>query len=456
MVGFGFMDNIVMIEAGDLIDNSLGVTFGLSTLTAAGFGQVFSDTAGVLFGGVVERTVAVFGLPAAALTAAQRELPRVKWVGTASAVVGVICGCLLGMCTLLFKDVDKADRLKRQKELNTLFTAVLEQGHHLLNAERCTLFIVDERDERYVYSKVKSGDEPSLEDLKRTFALYDATDSGTVGAQELVNALQHLGIEFRIAEIEGMIDQVHEQRASIRLEVEQRLERFKRSTPSVGLGQGKGGRGHINTSAPLVERAEEGEIGERPVPDAGDTPAAGAEKEHSLSRRAASRQPYGSSQRTLTEKVQALRPKQQKRLSRQSTRDRALDKTLSFDEFAFMMKEQILKKELRIKLRDGGTKHWVVKNAAVLNVTDVRNHPLCNGHTYKYKYKTQPHTMLLGPILHNGRVVGLIETYNKKPEAGEREMGAKPHFTREDEKLLQMMCHHASIFIGQARGDGDD
>ena len=35
MVGFGFMDNIIMIQAGDLIDSTLGVTLGITTLTAA-------------------------------------------------------------------------------------------------------------------------------------------------------------------------------------------------------------------------------------------------------------------------------------------------------------------------------------------------------------------------------------------------------------------------------------
>lgn len=40
MVGFGFMDNIIMIQVGDLIDSSLGVTFGLATITAAAMGQV--------------------------------------------------------------------------------------------------------------------------------------------------------------------------------------------------------------------------------------------------------------------------------------------------------------------------------------------------------------------------------------------------------------------------------
>ena len=35
-----------MIQAGDLIDNTIGVTLGLSTLTAAAYGQVVSDTTG--------------------------------------------------------------------------------------------------------------------------------------------------------------------------------------------------------------------------------------------------------------------------------------------------------------------------------------------------------------------------------------------------------------------------
>jgi hypothetical protein len=57
MVGFGIMDNFIMIQAGDAIDNTFGATLGIATLTAAAFGQVFSDVSGVLFGGVVERGV---------------------------------------------------------------------------------------------------------------------------------------------------------------------------------------------------------------------------------------------------------------------------------------------------------------------------------------------------------------------------------------------------------------
>jgi hypothetical protein len=44
MIGFGFMDNFVMIQAGHYIDSTLGVTLGLATLTAAAAGTLFAST----------------------------------------------------------------------------------------------------------------------------------------------------------------------------------------------------------------------------------------------------------------------------------------------------------------------------------------------------------------------------------------------------------------------------
>ena len=43
MIGFGFMDNFIMIQAGGYIDSTLGVKFGLATMTAAAMGQIVSD-----------------------------------------------------------------------------------------------------------------------------------------------------------------------------------------------------------------------------------------------------------------------------------------------------------------------------------------------------------------------------------------------------------------------------
>ena len=44
MVGFGFMDNFIMLLAGDFIDASLGFKLGLTTLCAAGLKATYSPT----------------------------------------------------------------------------------------------------------------------------------------------------------------------------------------------------------------------------------------------------------------------------------------------------------------------------------------------------------------------------------------------------------------------------
>eukprot|EP00466_Bigelowiella_natans_P007209 jgi/Bigna1/137978/aug1.42_g12686 len=141
MIGFGFMDNLVMIQAGDIIDNSIGVTFGLTTLTAAAFGQVCSDVSGVCFGGVIEQFAAkvasgTMGLPQSTLTKQQLSTKRMKIFSTLCAAVGVVIGCFLGMVSLLFMDLDKAERQKKAKRLGgRVFDRYDDDHSNTLNAE---------------------------------------------------------------------------------------------------------------------------------------------------------------------------------------------------------------------------------------------------------------------------------------------------------------------------------
>ena len=114
MIGFGFTDQTVMLQAGNLIDCTIGVTFGLSTLTAAAFGQICSDASGVLFGGTLERLAERAGLPRAGLTSAQRSLPVVKRFRLAGGLAGVLLGCCLGLLNLLFIDTNRSASLKLQ------------------------------------------------------------------------------------------------------------------------------------------------------------------------------------------------------------------------------------------------------------------------------------------------------------------------------------------------------
>ena len=108
-VGFGIADNGIMILAGDYIDGTLGVKFGLSTMAAAGIGNLISDVVGVSMGEVIESFCATrLGLRAPALTEAQLDLRVVRTLKAGSCMLGVAIGCVIGMAPLLWMDNKKA------------------------------------------------------------------------------------------------------------------------------------------------------------------------------------------------------------------------------------------------------------------------------------------------------------------------------------------------------------
>lgn len=181
MVGFGFMDNLVMITAGEAIDQTFGVALGISTMMAAGFGQCFSDVAGNLSGGMVDAACTRLKLPHHGLTEGQLDLRISRIYSTLGACVGVVTGCLLGMSCLIFMDTDAADRARRAKELESIFHHVMTEGGTIFEAERASLFMLDgEKGE--LWSQVATGTKGIIK-VK--------ADAGIVGAcvksGELVN-----------------------------------------------------------------------------------------------------------------------------------------------------------------------------------------------------------------------------------------------------------------------------
>ncbi|CAL1279616.1 unnamed protein product [Larinioides sclopetarius] len=108
-IGFGFLDNLIMIIAGDYIDATIGVTLGISTMAAAGLGNTLSDVAGIGSAWYVERIALMIGLKAPNLTPAQTALSRSRWCINLGRALGVIIGCLLGMFPLLFRKEREAE-----------------------------------------------------------------------------------------------------------------------------------------------------------------------------------------------------------------------------------------------------------------------------------------------------------------------------------------------------------
>ena len=128
-VAFGFVDNTVLIHAGDAIDASVGVTFGLSSLAAAAMGQIASDTSGVLFWSTIENAALRLGFAAPRLTPEQNVLRVTRLASTAGKVLGVITGCSLGLVNLLFVDTLAVEKAKEEKEYTAIFRAIMHRGH---------------------------------------------------------------------------------------------------------------------------------------------------------------------------------------------------------------------------------------------------------------------------------------------------------------------------------------
>jgi len=103
-IGFGFVDNFIMLVAGDMIDISLGRTFGISTLAAAGLGNLISDVAGLGVGGYIESASKFLGLKDPKLTIQQIQTRKVRLVQFLATSVGISIGCLLGMAPLMYME----------------------------------------------------------------------------------------------------------------------------------------------------------------------------------------------------------------------------------------------------------------------------------------------------------------------------------------------------------------
>ncbi|XP_022234845.1 transmembrane protein 65 isoform X3 [Drosophila obscura] len=106
-VAFGFLDNFIMIEAGEYIEVYMGHFITLSTMAAAGLGNTISDIMGITMATYVEHGCQILGLKQPQMAPAQFELKSSKRASSVGRIVGITVGCLLGMCPLWFMDENK-------------------------------------------------------------------------------------------------------------------------------------------------------------------------------------------------------------------------------------------------------------------------------------------------------------------------------------------------------------
>ncbi|XP_035528775.1 transmembrane protein 65-like [Morone saxatilis] len=117
-VGFGFLDNCIMIVAGTQIELSIGVILGISTMAAAALGNLVSDLAGLGLAGYVEALASRLGMQIPDLSPKQADMWQTRVSCHSGKAIGVGIGCILGMFPLLFfkDDDEKKEGKKGAKE----------------------------------------------------------------------------------------------------------------------------------------------------------------------------------------------------------------------------------------------------------------------------------------------------------------------------------------------------
>jgi len=117
-IGFGMVDNGLMVVFGDVLDGTLGCMFGASMLASAALGNAISNVFGMLLHGSITKGADKIGLPDPHLTLAQRKFPEVHYWSTAGSTIGVFTGCLLGMTPLLFMDQTKKEEERSHSKVH--------------------------------------------------------------------------------------------------------------------------------------------------------------------------------------------------------------------------------------------------------------------------------------------------------------------------------------------------
>uniref|UniRef100_A0A672KXL3 Transmembrane protein 65-like n=2 Tax=Sinocyclocheilus grahami TaxID=75366 RepID=A0A672KXL3_SINGR len=112
-IGFGFLDNAIMIAAGTQIELSIGLTLGISTMAAAALGNLVSDLAGLGLAGYVEALAVRFGMQIPDLTPKQVDMWQTRVTSHMGKAIGITIGCILGMFPLLFLSDDDEEKKKK-------------------------------------------------------------------------------------------------------------------------------------------------------------------------------------------------------------------------------------------------------------------------------------------------------------------------------------------------------
>ncbi|KAF4039336.1 Transmembrane protein 65 [Phytophthora infestans] len=105
-MGFGLIDNLILLVAGDAIETHFHSSYAMSMLCAAALGNTVADVVGLSLGGGIEGLARRLGIPDPMLSKAQANMSITLWCNFFASAGGITLGCLIGMIPLLFMNHD--------------------------------------------------------------------------------------------------------------------------------------------------------------------------------------------------------------------------------------------------------------------------------------------------------------------------------------------------------------
>ena len=194
MAVFGFIDNVILVLVGEVIDRSIAKTLGISTMAAAGLGNATSDAVGVLGQETVDKALDKVGLGPSDVENDVPDTALEKFVSTSGGVIGIIVGCLVGMIPLLF--MGKTASGRRAGDLskkNVIGAGTIQYGGH---APKYLRIVVDDDVRKFLDRKRREVDAKYGTELKAPDELHVTVALG--------DELKKYGVPKRkIAEVVG-------------------------------------------------------------------------------------------------------------------------------------------------------------------------------------------------------------------------------------------------------------
>ena len=176
-IGFGFLDNVIMIISGSEIESYFGLSLGISAMAAAGLGNTLSDIVGIQAGGAIEAMSEKFGIEDPDFTKEQLKSKFIRLFTLLASMLGITFGCLLGMFPLLFIDDKESD-----KNLRVIFNSVDTNNNGTLELKELDVLFD-------LLSKGKYIDNPGqARDFMRSCGFHEQDDLNFDEFKQLFNA----------------------------------------------------------------------------------------------------------------------------------------------------------------------------------------------------------------------------------------------------------------------------